>query len=254
MGLGIKSRLKRTYLKGREVQKIAFLRLAAAAGVEFPFYCPICRLPAKAFLPKGLIPRPNAQCPYCRSLERHRLDWLFFHGKTNLFDGTPKTMLHFAPEAAFKGKFSRIPNLTYVSADLLEGRADTALDITKLPFHDEAFTVIYCSHVLEHVPDDRGAMRELHRVLQATGWAVLQVPITAEHTFEDLSITDPKERERVFGQHDHVRRYGPEYIDRLKQAGFKVIIFETEDVVESESAATRYAITGRRVFYCQKDY
>jgi len=180
------------------------------------------------------------------------LDWVFFHTKTNLFDGKPKTMLHFAPERAFQGKLRHIPNLTYVSADLLVGRADVALDITQLPFRDDAFAIIYCSHVLEHVPDDRKAMRELHRVLHPAGWAVLQVPITAERTYEDPSITDPKERERVFGQHDHVRRYGPDYVDRLEEAGFKVTIFNTEDIIESPSLINRYAVANWKIYYCQK--
>lgn len=252
MGLGIKTRLKRAYSKGRQTQQLALAQLAEAVGLKYPRYCPVCRRPAKKFLSRGLIPRPDAQCPYCGALERHRLDWVFFHTKTNLFDGKPKTMLHFAPERAFQGKLRHIPNLTYVSADLLVGRADVALDITQLPFRDDAFAIIYCSHVLEHVPDDRKAMRELHRVLHPAGWAVLQVPITAERTYEDPSITDPKERERVFGQHDHVRRYGPDYVDRLEEAGFKVTIFDTEDIIESPSLINRYAVANWKIYYCQK--
>lgn len=252
MGLGIKTRLKRGYAKGRQAQQIALAQLAEAVGIKSPRYCPVCRRPAKEFLTRGRIPRSDAQCPYCGALERHRLDWVFFQVNTNLFDAKPKSMLHFAPERAFEGKLRRIPNLTYVSADLLVGRANVALDITQLPFRDEAFTIIYCSHVLEHVPDDRAAMRELRRVLHPTGWAVLQVPITAEQTYEDPSVTDPQERERVFGQHDHVRRYGPDYVDRLEEAGFKVTIFNTEDIVENESLAHRYAVAGRQIYYCQR--
>src|SRR5262249_12426105 len=77
-------------------------------------------------------------------------------------------------------------------------------------------------HVLEHVPDDRRAMREFYRVLKPGGWAILLVPITVERTFEDPAVVDPAERLRLFGQEDHVRRYGPDYGDRLSEAGFAV--------------------------------
>ena len=96
------------------------------------------------------------------------------------------------------------------------------MDITRIQFPDDTFDVIYCSHVLEHVPEDRQAMREFHRVLKPGGWTVLQVPVTVDVTFEDPTVTDPAERKRLFGQNDHVRRYGPDYRDRLVGAGFTV--------------------------------
>jgi ubiquinone/menaquinone biosynthesis C-methylase UbiE len=89
------------------------------------------------------------------------------------------------------------------------------MDITDIQYPDNTFDVIYCSHVLEHVPDDRKAMREFARVLKPEGWAVFMVSLSEEHTIEDPSITSPAERERLFGQHDHVRRYGPDFKDRL---------------------------------------
>ncbi len=97
-------------------------------------------------------------------------------------------------------------------------------DITDIPYPDETFDVIYASHVLEHVPDDRRAMREIRRVLRTGGWAVLLVPMFGATTKEDPTVIDPAERERLFGQDDHVRLYGHdgEYERRLTEAGFDV--------------------------------
>jgi SAM-dependent methyltransferase len=94
-----------------------------------------------------------------------------------------------------------------------------------------SFDVVYCSHVLEHVPDDRAAMRELRRALSPNGWAVFMVPITAPVSFEDPHVTRPEDRESIFGQRDHVRRYGPDFRSRLGQAGFKVRAIHARDVV-----------------------
>jgi SAM-dependent methyltransferase len=110
------------------------------------------------------------------------------------------------------------------------------MDITNIEYDNQSFDVIYCGHVLEHVQDDRRAMREFHRVLRRNGWAILLVPITAEETFEDPSIVDPKQRLEAFGQEDHVRRYGPDYIDRLCEAGFKVDVAKVEDLVDKDDA------------------
>ncbi len=121
----------------------------------------------------------------------------------------------------------------YVTADLFADNVDLKMDITDIQFPDNSFDFIYCSHVLEHVPDDRKAMREFRRVLTARGMAVLLVPITAEKTIEDPSIEDPSERLRLFGQDDHVRRYGPDYLSRLKEEGFTVEVIRGEDFLSS---------------------
>jgi SAM-dependent methyltransferase len=132
-------------------------------------------------------------------------------------------MLHVAPEAQLSRLFASASGIDYLSADLFSSTAMVRMDITDIEYPDETFDVIYCSRVLEHVSDDRKAMRELHRVLRTGGWAILKVPIsTAEETFEDPTITTREERERAFGQFDHVRRYGADYKDRLEDAGFFV--------------------------------
>lgn len=187
--------------------------------------CPICDQGADRFLPfgAGAVTRADALCAGCGSLERHRLVWLYLLNETDLFSGTRRRrMLHVAPEPVLERRLRGEPLLDYLSADLDAGVAQEQMDITDIRHPDGSFDVIYCSHVLEHVPDDARAMRELCRVLRPDGWAILQVPILLERTDEDPSITDPQERLRRFAQVDHVRAYGPDYADRLRAAGFDV--------------------------------
>ena len=155
-------------------------------------------------------------------MQRHRLIWLYLFAKTDLFNGQPKNMLHIAPERQLSQLFQRTAYLDYLSGDLFDPSAMVRIDVTSIQYPDNAFDVIYCSHVLEHVLDDRKGMREIFRVLKPGGWAILQVPVTAQLTFEDTAVIRPEDRERVFGQYDHVRQYGPDYADRLAEAGFSV--------------------------------
>lgn len=161
-------------------------------------------------------------CPWCGSLPRHRLLCLYLQNCTNLFRDR-LTVLYFAPDA-LERKLRTSPNLTYISTDLDSPDAMVHMDITDIPFSDHTFDVIICSHVLEHVPDDRKAMSELYRILKRGGRAIILVPFELDRaaTFEDPSVVDRKERIRLFGQHDHVRRYGQDFITRLEQAGFIV--------------------------------
>jgi SAM-dependent methyltransferase len=218
-----------------------------------PRHCPVCERSYRKFLPHGVVPRLDARCPGCGSLERHRLTWVHLRQKTNLFDGTPKRMLHVAPEAAFEARFRALVGDGYLTADLDASAADVQMDICDIRYPDESFDIVYCSHVLEHVPDDRLAMREFRRVLKRDGWAVLDVPITATHTIEDPSITDPEERTRRFGQPDHVRSYGPDYPDRLREVGFHVDVRNVSDVV-AEADVGRFGLARLQpqVFHCTK--
>jgi ubiquinone/menaquinone biosynthesis C-methylase UbiE len=124
------------------------------------------------------------------------------------------------------------------------------MDITDIQYPDESFDVIYCSHVLEHVPEDRQALREFYRVLRRGGWAVLLVPITADRTCEDPSAVDPSERKRVFGQEDHVRRYGPEFRDRLCEAGFDVCVRQVSELCSEEEAVRMGLTAASGAIYC----
>ena len=168
-------------------------------------------------------PRENVLSPSTLSLERHRLLWLYLKNETDFFT-KPIKLLHFAPEQAFYQRFKRLDHITYTTTDLNSPLADVKADICHLPFDDDTFDVILCNHVLEHIPDDAKAMQELYRVMKPGGWGIFQIPqdLKREQTFEDNTITDRKERARIFGQYDHVRIYGRDYFDKLRSVGFKV--------------------------------
>lgn len=178
----------------------------------------------KSFLPYGYgKQRNNVLSPSSLSLERHRLLWLYLKNETDFFS-VEKKVLHFAPEQAFYKRFRKMSNLDYVTTDLNSPLADVKADICNLPFKDNEFDIILCNHVLEHIPDDTKAMEELYRILKPGGFGVFQIPqdLNRETTFEDDSITDKKERAKIFGQYDHVRIYGRDYFDKLRSVGFKV--------------------------------
>ncbi|MDY0780915.1 class I SAM-dependent methyltransferase [Tenacibaculum sp. IB213877] len=180
----------------------------------------------KKLLPYGYgRQRENALSPSTLSLERHRLMWLFLKNETNFFTSKKQLkVLHIAPEQCFLSIFRKQKNLDYLTSDLESPIADVKADICDLPFVDESFDVVFCNHVLEHIPDDTKAMQELYRVMKTNGFGIFQIPqdLSRETTFEDDSITDPKERAKIFGQYDHVRVYGRDYFDKLRSIGFKV--------------------------------
>lgn len=193
----------------------------------------------RKFLPYGYhMQRSNVLAPGTLSLERHRLLWLYLQNETHFLKSTGSSgsiddsgsnknaklkVLHMAPEQCFLTRFKKL-NHDYITADLYSPIADIKADITDLPFENNTFDVIFCNHVLEHIPNDTKAMQELYRVMKPGGFGIFQVPqdLNRAVTFEDGSITDPKERTKIFGQYDHVRIYGRDYFDKLRSVGFKV--------------------------------
>ncbi len=204
---------------------------------------PIDRKSFRKFLPYGYeVQRQNVLSPSTLSLERHRLLWLYLTHKTDFFT-SKKRVLHMAPEQCFLSRFKKL-NHEYITADLDSPIADVKADITNLPFEDNSFDVIFCNHVLEHIPDDTQAMKELFRVMKKGGMGIFQIPQDIERlvTFEDNSITDPKERAKVFGQYDHVRIYGRDYFKKLRSIGFRVdeVVYSKEI---SEELCDKYRLT-----------
>ena len=203
----------------------------------------------KKFLPYGYgTQRENALSPSTLSLERHRLLWLYLKNETDFFT-SEKKVLHFAPEQCFLKRFKDLKNLDYTTTDLESPIADVKADICNLPFKDNEFDIILCNHVLEHIPDDTKAMQELYRVLKPNGMAILQIPIDMSRTttFEDDSITDKKERAKIFGQYDHVRVYGQDYFDKLRSIGFKVNKVDYTKTLSKEEI-TKYCLQKVRLF------
>ena len=221
----IKTIIAKCYKKAKSIY-YAYIQPLFLKGEGY-VECPSCGWMGKEFLPVGVITRKNALCPRCGSLERHRLYYLYL--KKTIPRNKKFKVLHFASENILTNLFKSYKNIEYLSADIDPKKAMTKEDITNISFPEDSFDIIFCSHVLEHIQNDRKAMRELHRILKPEGFAILQVPIKEEFkgkkidkTYEDPSITDPKEREKIFGQKDHVRIYGRDYKNRLASSGFKV--------------------------------
>lgn len=227
------------------------LRVSSIFYVGKKHECPCCGHTSRQFASYGYNKRENVLCRWCLSLERHRGLRLYFYEKTDLFKRDIK-MLHIAPEDQLQKIFKEAPNIDYLSADLDMPTAMVKMDITDIQMPDNTFDVIVCNHVLEHIPDDHKAMSELYRVLKPNGWAILQTPMRNEPTtLEDLSITDPKELERIYGQNDHVRTYGMDKKDRLEKAGFEVVLdkyfYELDDEI-----IERYRIMRENIWLCIK--
>lgn len=236
--------------------KRALHRLAKEAGLvvvrdkgQTVRQCPICGYTGPfSFGGHRRSPRAGAMCPQCRALERHRLLYLALDRRRDeIIKG--KKILHFAPEPFLRTHILREEQAAYVTADLFMPGVDAREDITALSFADESFDTAICIHVLEHVADDRAAMRELARVLRPGGVAVVMVPLIAgwETTYEAPEIVAPEERTVHFGQHDHVRFYGQDFAARLAEH------FTVESVQASPAECALHGLTrGETVFLARK--
>ena len=221
--------------------------------------CPLCGCRRRKFLPYGYVTqRDNALCPNCLALERHRTLWLWLLRESDIGRGAvalPR-LLHVAPEVALMRKFSRIyakQPADYVTADLESPLADLHFDIQHIPLEDESFDVVICNHIMEHVEDDRLAMREILRIMRKGGWGVILSPVDLqrETTFEDDTITDEAERTRIFGQYDHRRIYGRDYAERLREAGFEVYECDYANLIPAKEKEL-YALTDEPLYIVRK--
>ena len=207
----------------RGMVQLVFSETDVMANPEDQAECPICGTVAAMFDSGGQPPRSDSRCPKCVSNERYRALWLYLRERTRAFTD-PVRMLHIAPEGPIARLLRERPNIDYVSTDLNPALAMMSTDLTCSGIRDGSFDLVIASHVLEHIPDDLAAMRELRRVLGPGGVALLAVPMFGRTTREDLTVTDPAERQRLYGQHDHVRMYGLDGVfeQRLRAAGFDV--------------------------------
>jgi hypothetical protein len=206
-------------------------------GGRLPRTCPICGYHGK-FASVGHPRRWDARCPNCGSRERHRLMHLWItEGNADKFAG--KRILHFAPEKAFMQRMNGTP--LYETADLVQAGVTYKVDITDTKLQDAAYDVVIANHVLEHIADDRQAMREVFRLLKPGGIAVLSVPLnpTRQTTYENPAITSAAERQAHFSAPDHVRYYGLDFADRLREAGFRVETFRAPPEQEVEYGLLR---------------
>lgn len=231
------------------------------------YYCPVCKSNIKLLKPLGfdfpIIKQKqivggglrDAQCPVCRSSDRVRLLFLFMKNRADIFINQTR-LIHIAPEKPLERIFHKHKNISYLTADLEKDNVMEKMDITDIQYPENSFDAIICNHVLEHIPDDLKAMKELYRVLKPGGWAILQVPFSKimDTTFEDSSVKTQKDRERIFGQKDHVRIYGKDYPDRLKQSGFEVEIYKWKEDKDLDNPNNTMGLNEDEVvFYCKKE-
>lgn len=213
--------------------------------------CPICGWSGHAFMRRAYANKPadTLLCPVCGSSERHRFAYLTL--KSRLAAHAENT-LHFAPEKSI-APWLKSMSKGYLSVDIASPTAMQKMDITDLRLPDGSFSLVWCSHVLEHIEDDRKALAELYRVLKPAGVAVIMVPIYGDKTIEDPGITTPEGRLKHFMQEDHVRLYGLDFKNRLAESGFSVAMIQTSDMpAESvEKYGLEYPST-KEIFLCTK--
>jgi hypothetical protein len=230
----------------------AFILLFSGRTVE----CPICGIRLRRFkrISKMRATVLGNLCPQCRSLERHRLLWLFLQNRTDLFNGHEKTVLHIAPEPCFKGRIEYLENMHYIVSDLSASDPGKQIDITAINLQDQSVDVIICNHVLEHITEDVKAMRELARVLKNTGWAILNTPVDYNRkiTYEDPAIKSLEDRRKHFGQEDHVRVYGRDYPERLVKAGFKVSEVDYCSELGNDAVNRFVLLRDEMIYFCSK--
>lgn len=231
------------------------------------FSCPICEIEFSEFFEFGFDNKiirkhnivgaglsPNGTCPRCLSNDRERHVFLYLKQDHKYLFSDEVNLLHIAPEKNLWELFKRQKNINYVPAGLDMQLASVRMDITKIQYNDNHFDMVICNHVLEHIVDDKLAMQEIFRVLKKGGYAILQVPISFqnESTIEDKSIIDPDDRRAVFGQSDHVRIYGRDYISRLESVGFSVNLINFISELTDEQVQNYSLIPEEKVFVCSK--
>jgi len=213
-------------------------------------YCPACSSSVQEWLP-GPNGRPHARCPGCQALERHRLLALVF-SQLALVIGSSRAILDVAPQAQLRRLLTERVGRRYVGLDMaMQRHADVLADLSRLPFGRDTFDLILCYHVLEHVPDDKAAMRELARVLQPGAFALVQVPYKSGQPTDEDPSAPVEERRRRFGQDDHVRYYGFDFEDRLLEHGLQPWRFRAGDLLEASDMDRMGIIPSEMVWLCR---
>jgi predicted SAM-dependent methyltransferase len=231
-----------------------FLTVHGLAFLGTKYTCPCCGWRVREFTNggKSFKVRHLSYCPRCDSKARHRRDWLFLIKETNLFSEHLR-LLHVSPKYCFSRHFTKMPNLDYVGVDLSPRRnINIKMDVATTPIQSNTFDAIICIHVLEHVQDDRKAMREFYRVLKPGGWTLVSSPIRLDqNTVEDPTVTSREERQRLFGERSHYRYYGYDMLNRLEESGFQVQLDLGQDV--DQKTQKSYGLRDdENIFFCRK--
>jgi SAM-dependent methyltransferase len=210
--------------------------------------CPVCERSFRHF-----VEGPTGRCPGCGAPGRSRLLWIYLRNdRPDLLSGS-RSVLQIAPDRGLEPRLRGLSSIRYLSGDLHEPEAMIRLDLTNLDLPDECFDVVICVHVLPHISNDRRAMREILRILRPSGVALIMTPLEGnlEITYEDPCIINPRERDKAFGEWDFVRKYGRDFVDRLKQAGFDVEIVQPADKLDEATQKT-YGMWNERIYVCRR--
>jgi SAM-dependent methyltransferase len=238
-------RLLRRIATDKQARSRAILALQTHDSLP-PATCPCCGFVGR-FTHHGGIGRQGVVCPQCRSVERHRLVTLAV--QRGFIDLRGRRVLHFAPEPSIAALVRSMGPSEYRSADLEPGKADIVLNLEGLDLPDGSVDAVVVSHVLEHV-DDRKALSELFRILVPGGQMIAMVPLIEgwSTTYEDPAVVSERDRAVHFGQRDHVRYYGADFRDRVRNAGFLL-----EEFTADGPDSVRYRLSrGQKVFVGRK--
>lgn len=253
-------KLNRMYKQTRSSLRMSIARVKHRGHEE---RCPMCRASIRRYLPHGLDHpvleqldivgggrREHARCPVCLCTDRERLVYLYLKHVSGTL-GTACDVLHIAPELSLERLMQSQEQIQYLTGDLQSPDVMMELDLCNLKLEDNSFDVVLCNHVLEHIPEDMKAMREIHRVLRPNGFAVLQTPIShsLDQTLEDPAVTTDAQREATYGQWDHVRVYARDYAERLRAAGFRVEIIDWTGEPGLRELGKRYRLNPREMLY-----
>ena len=237
----------------QSLEMLLTLRAVFFAGNKY--VCPCCGWKLRAFTHgnTSVKLRDLGYCPRCNAKSRHRRWWLFLQEHTNIFS-SPIRLFQFSPNYCLSRQFSRMPNIDYLTGDLRRHRNIRILmGLPAAPLPAESFDVVLCIHALEHIQDDRQAMREIYRMLKPGGWAGVSSPMRLDQlTYEDASITSKAERKKAFGEPVHVRIYGRDLNDRLQETGFTTKFYPGKDI--DPLSAQKYGLRDdENIFICTKE-
>lgn len=218
-----------TYL--RRVWKLSIVGFLYGLGSGHE--CNICGWEGSKFVSFGAGNRPNAKCPRCQSKERQRLQYEYIRNEVK--PGQESTILYVAPMSRLAAQL-RENGSTVITTDLMKRSVDCFSSLTHLPFFENQFDLIICSHVLEHVPDDDTAISELHRTLTPGGTCLILVPQdrSRETTYEDPNLTTKEERKEAYGRASHVRWYGNDVVEKIEESGLNVSVVDYSNSIEAE--------------------